>query len=386
MRLVHFADWHLGYRAYQRQTPTGINQREADVALAVRRCVDAALAVEPALVVLAGDVFHTPRPSNHALVHAVQQVARLTRVCPVVVVAGNHDSPRATDGGSALPLLASVGAHVVVHAPARVRVGTVAVWGVPDTGVPQPRPLTPDPGARHNVALIHGEVAGVIPGAPARAHEMSREALAGEAWDYIALGHYHVQQQVAPRAWYAGAPDYTSSDPWAEVGAPRGGLVVDLDAGTVRPLPIEPPRRFVDLPRVSAAGLAPDALVAAIEAAMGDPTGAVVRQVVTDCEPTVAREVTRTALRRWRRDALHVLFDVRRPARAVTAGAASTRSRQSLAEMLAEVLIRRSRATGVEADALLALGRTYLARAEEASADAPALDAVCPSYPPGANA
>jgi hypothetical protein len=32
LRLVHLADLHLGYRQYQRLTPRGINQREADVA------------------------------------------------------------------------------------------------------------------------------------------------------------------------------------------------------------------------------------------------------------------------------------------------------------------------------------------------------------------
>ena len=31
MRLVHLSDLHLGFRQYQRLTPAGINQREADV-------------------------------------------------------------------------------------------------------------------------------------------------------------------------------------------------------------------------------------------------------------------------------------------------------------------------------------------------------------------
>ena len=40
MRLVHLADIHLGFRQYQRQTPAGINQREADVAASMRRTLD----------------------------------------------------------------------------------------------------------------------------------------------------------------------------------------------------------------------------------------------------------------------------------------------------------------------------------------------------------
>ena len=36
MKLAHIADPHLGARQYHRQTPNGINQREADVAQAFR--------------------------------------------------------------------------------------------------------------------------------------------------------------------------------------------------------------------------------------------------------------------------------------------------------------------------------------------------------------
>ena len=39
MRLVHLSDLHLGYRQYQRLTPGGVNQREADVATTFRTLV-----------------------------------------------------------------------------------------------------------------------------------------------------------------------------------------------------------------------------------------------------------------------------------------------------------------------------------------------------------
>ncbi len=70
MRLVHIADIHLGFRQYQRQTPTGINQREADVALALQRVIDKIIELKPDLVLIAGDVFHTVRPPNPAILHA----------------------------------------------------------------------------------------------------------------------------------------------------------------------------------------------------------------------------------------------------------------------------------------------------------------------------
>jgi len=100
VRLVHLADLHLGFRQYHRLTPTGINQREADVAHAFRRAIDRVIALAPDIVVIAGDVFHTVRPMNPAIIDAFTQFARLTSSLPdtiVVMVAGNHDRPRATD-------------------------------------------------------------------------------------------------------------------------------------------------------------------------------------------------------------------------------------------------------------------------------------------------
>src|SRR4028119_1988491 len=70
MKIVHLADLHLGFRAYHRVTPRGINVREADVADAFRRAVARTLELRPDLVLVAGDVFHTVRPSNASIAEA----------------------------------------------------------------------------------------------------------------------------------------------------------------------------------------------------------------------------------------------------------------------------------------------------------------------------
>jgi DNA repair exonuclease SbcCD nuclease subunit len=82
VRLVHLADLHLGFRQYQRLTPAGVNQREADVARSFARAVDKTVALRPDLVVIAGDVFHTVRPSNPAILHAFKQFMRLRLSLP----------------------------------------------------------------------------------------------------------------------------------------------------------------------------------------------------------------------------------------------------------------------------------------------------------------
>src|SRR5437764_1763510 len=82
MRLVHFSDLHLGYRQYQRLTPGGINQREADVAGTFRTSIDRIIELSPDVVVIAGDIFHSVRPTNQAILHAFVQFARLARALP----------------------------------------------------------------------------------------------------------------------------------------------------------------------------------------------------------------------------------------------------------------------------------------------------------------
>ena len=62
MRIAHLADLHLGFRQFQRQSPAGNNQREADVARATRHAINAIIAAAPDVVVVAGDVFHQVRP------------------------------------------------------------------------------------------------------------------------------------------------------------------------------------------------------------------------------------------------------------------------------------------------------------------------------------
>lgn len=72
MRLIHLADLHLGFRRFQRLTPNGINQREWDVAMAFNRAVDKIIELAPDIVLIAGDVFHSVRPTNTSIVHAYQ--------------------------------------------------------------------------------------------------------------------------------------------------------------------------------------------------------------------------------------------------------------------------------------------------------------------------
>ena len=126
------------------------------------------IGLAPDVVIVAGDIFHSVRPTNQAILHAFLQFSRLVRELPnaiVVLVAGNHDTPRSTETGGILPLLAQLGLHVVDRKPERLLFPEreLSILAIPDVpGLEQPA-LTPDSGSRFNVLVIHGEVPGIVP-------------------------------------------------------------------------------------------------------------------------------------------------------------------------------------------------------------------------------
>lgn len=390
MRLVHLADLHLGFRQYQRLTASGINQREADVEKTAQRAVGQIVDVAPELIVVGGDIFHAVRPSNTAILHAYRMFQRLREQLPdtpIVMVAGNHDAPRTAETGCILQLFREIGV-LVADATAELftfPAHSLAVLAVPDVpGIVRP-PLVPPEGYAHRVLLLHGEIAGVLPAHAATADraavEIPPEDLHAEQWSYVALGHYHVYREVAPRAYYSGSLDYTSSNPWGELreererGVPGKGFVEhDLVRGTHRFHPVASTRPLLDLEPIDASGMGAGELDGAIRARVDSAPGGIDQRIVRVTVRNVARHVVReldhAALRDYRRRAMHFHLDTRRPdplPRRAGAGGTGPGRRATLPEIIGERLRERPLPPGVDREQFVALGLGYLKQAEEAA-------------------
>jgi exonuclease SbcD len=384
MRLVHLADIHLGFRQYQRQTPVGINQRESDVARSLERVIDSVIKLQPDLVLVAGDVFHTVRPSNPAILTAFLQFERLRRMLPeagIVIVAGNHDTPRARETGCILGLFRQLGIIVVEGEPKWVSIAEhdLAILAVPDMGQGKPR-LEPDPSAKYNILLLHGEIEGVLPRYGRELDrspmEITLEELGADKWDYVALGHYHVYRPVAQNAFYSGSLDYTSTNPWGEMAEERdagidgkGIIEHDLANRTHKFHPIAPARRWIDLAPLSGAGLSPASLDEAIRDALDRCDGGIdekiVRLVVRDVPRHILRELDHKALREYKRRALHFHLDTRRPEIVrPEKGEGAPGRRASLADTVRDKLRSRSLTENIDREALVELGLHYLREAD----------------------
>jgi DNA repair protein SbcD/Mre11 len=389
MKLAHLADLHLGFRQFDRQTPKGANQREVDVAEVFKRAVDDILEQQPQLIVIAGDLFHSVRPTNAAILYCFRQLHRLRTglpQTPIVVIAGEHDTPRSAETGSILRLYEALGVEIAVEEARRIVLPPpldCAVLAVPQQALARAdRPaLRPEPGGPTlNVLVTHGvygglgEERGTVEYGGAA---LSRELLAPEKWDYIALGHYHTAQSVATNAWYSGSLEYLPPNPWGQLQdeaaqrtkgkkerTGKGYLLVELPGARVTFRPIAPARRHIDLPPIQGAGLNAKDLDAQIAARLNAVKidDQIVRLLVWDVERAVARDLDHAAIRGYKARALNFQLDLRRPeaARTLTSGGGPGVRRQTLPETVRDFLGRRPLDAELNRERFVTLGVEYL--------------------------
>lgn len=388
MRLVHFSDLHLGFRNYQRQTATGVNQREADVAIAFRRAIDKTIELQPDLVLIGGDVFHSVRPTNSAIVDAYRQFSRLVEMLPdamIVMIAGNHDTPRTSETVCILGLFKPLGIRVVVNEPERIhfRDRDLSIFAIPSGVRPTPK-MDPQSGVRYNVLLLHDEVEGVIRRfgtiAEREAAELKLSDLGSERWSYVGLGHYHVYHTYTPNTYYSGSLEYTSTNIWSEAneaiekqigGIGKGLIEHDLDSGDHRFHPIAGDPPVIDLPELSGVGLTAadlgDAIRKSVDACRGGIDNKIVRLVVREVPRHILRDLDHKAIRDFQRRALHFLLDARRPQPHRMEASGAPGRRTSLTEMVRATLEQRELTPGIDRAALVDLGLRYLAEADRAA-------------------
>jgi hypothetical protein len=239
--------------------------------------------------------------------------------------------------------------------------------------------FTPDPGARYNVLVVHGEVEGMLPDnampGDRASVQFTHAELAASHWDYVALGHYHVFREVLPNTFYSGSIDYTSLNPWGEAYEQRvaeidgkGFIERDLDTGELKFHLLPASRPFIDLPPVNARNLTAaetdDRIRSTVESCIGGIDDKIVRLIVRDVPRHISRELDHKAIRDYKRRALNFHLDIRRPdVLRLHAGGAPGR-RPSLNEIVREKLLARPLDSDVDRTALVERAIAYLDEAQ----------------------
>ncbi len=264
MRFLHTADWHLGRILH------GARLIE-DQAHILDQIVAVARDARPDAVLIAGDVYDRAVPPPEAVELLDETLCRLVidLDLPVIVIAGNHDSPQRTGFGARI--LGRQRLHVAgaFGPPQPVvledRHGRVTVWPLPYADPPMVRAAFEDEGiATHDQAMTaavgrmsdrggravlvaHAFVDGGAeceserPLSVGGSGAVSGTQFAG--FSYVALGHLHRPQTAGGAAVrYAGSPLKYS---FSEVDHAKSLALVEIDAAgtaTVETVPLSPRR------------------------------------------------------------------------------------------------------------------------------------------------
>lgn len=375
LRVCHLADVHLGYRRYNKLAKSGVNQREVDVNLAFQEAISRIISLKPDLVIIAGDLFHSVRPSNAIVTFCFRQLRKLAREsrAPVVIVGGNHEAPKRIDTGSVLQLFCEIEGVYVADGNREVFTfpeKSVAVTCLPHSavmGLADLR-LRADDRFAHNILVAHAQVnerwVSDFGGA-----EVELKALVPHEWDYIALGHVHVQRVVGLNAVYSGSLEHTSANIWAEAKELKGFLEVSLPTGKRVFHPLSSPREVVVIEPIDALGLEPSALMEQIinraEAVPGGLDGKIVRLTISNLTREVYKNLDHKALRALRAQALNLTLDITFVALVADARSVGQPGRGLLREQLIE-FSKSWEVPGITQEEIAEVLGHYLAKVEAA--------------------
>ena len=308
MRILHTADTHLGYTAYNKLDENGLNQREADVYKAFEGVVSLALEEKVDAVLHAGDLFDSVRPSNRAIAHALEQIGRLqAEDIPFVAISGNHSTPRLRETGSVFSIM-SVLPNVKAAYRGRyekIEVGGTTVHAIPhcptNEAFGEELKLLAPSGGGYQVAMLHAGIVGVDVFRMGEVNENTCPLgpLIQDGFDYVALGHYHRHTEVARNVVYAGSVETLS---FSEAGDAKGCVILDLSRRAWRFFPMTT-RKMLDINIKWDAKKGAAAISEALEQA--DLEGAVLRVTLEGIPDSAQRSIDMKGMRTLAQDALH---------------------------------------------------------------------------------
>lgn len=222
--IIHIADTHFSVRVskdvYERETTLDI----------MNQIIDLAHKTEQPIVVIAGDIMNNNDRGDPFLVQLVMDfVRRLAAICPVFIIAGNHDYNHEShqswldllDFNSNVYYLKESGFYELAESETADRSQTIlfGVQAITDSYYSFFAHNPPPSGYRRRIALFHGNVVGAkyMAGAsnvvyrytepdsdePNYSYNVNKDWLI--PYDVVMLGHIHTAQWVAPNCYYAGS-------------------------------------------------------------------------------------------------------------------------------------------------------------------------------------
>ena len=270
MKVLHFADLHLGVESYGRIDPaTGLSSRFLDFLSALDQVIDYALENKIDLVLFCGDAYKSREPSQTQQREFAKRINRLsTSNIPVFLLIGNHDLPNAIGRATTTEIFDTLAVKNVYVSnrpqiyPIPTNSGTVQIVSLPwlrrsgllskedaknlnfeqiNQKLQQALTLKIsdlaqklDP-ALPSILAAHVWVSGAKVGSESlmtigQEHALLLSNVAHPAFDYIALGHIHKHQVLGdnPPVVYPGSLERLD---FSEEEDEKGFYVVEIEPG-----------------------------------------------------------------------------------------------------------------------------------------------------------
>lgn len=271
VKILHLSDIHMGSSfSHGRINPhTGLNTRLEDFQLALRRCVDDAIAQNVDLVLFGGDAFPDATPPPYIQQAFASEFCRLVEAhIPTVLLVGNHDQHAQGIGGASLCIYRTLGVpgfivgdtlttHKIETKSGPIQIVTLP-WLTRSTLLTRPETQGLSMGEVGELLLeklrivLESEIRKLDKTIPTvlLAHLMTDTArygaerflavgkgftvpmaiLARDCFDYIALGHVHKYQEVSqsPLAIYPGSIERVD---FSEEKEEKGYVLLNVEKG-----------------------------------------------------------------------------------------------------------------------------------------------------------
>lgn len=270
MKILHYADVHIGVENYSRTDPdTGLSTRLQDFLETFDELVDYAIGSDMHLALFCGDAYKSRDPSQTQQREFAKRIVRLSDAgIPSFLLIGNHDTPHVQGRATSLDI------YRTLPTP-RVTIGDNAATYIIETAV-GPVQIVAAPWIRRSQFLAREEMRGLStfeinekisdtltniiqvqaekldPDVPAilsghvtvndartsseqsmmlgSDHVLLRSSVALPQFDYVALGHIHKHQVIGqnPHVVYSGSLQRID---FGEENDDKGFCVIELDPG-----------------------------------------------------------------------------------------------------------------------------------------------------------
>jgi DNA repair protein SbcD/Mre11 len=254
MKLLHFADIHIGMENYSKLDPqTGLSTRLLDFLKTFDFIVDKAIEQDCDALIFAGDAYKTRDPNPTQQRGFGERIKKAAKHMPVILVVGNHDTPNAEGKANTLDIYSALEIDNVwiSRVPELLKIptksGTLQIVTLPWLHKEEYKSvgekllslydkITSDSLA---IFLSHSEVVGAEYGSEkgmAIANDVTipLSLLQDRRLSYVALGHIHKHQVLSkpgdsPLVVYAGSPHRID---FGEEKEDKGVCLVTIDDKT----------------------------------------------------------------------------------------------------------------------------------------------------------